>query len=293
MPAGSTTSLPPSSHAVPRIEIESLDMIPFSESFSGLFENENDDDDESDDQEKTGNDDEQETNKNEMSYYVEQYSDVKDLDPEWNDDDIAEIMVLSPKQQRYSTLPTISEEHDILSLASSNEAHCSQLLPQEDPAVTLADFDIMPTSEYPMLCRKRSSNKVYVIKALSPGWYTEKSVMESVRALCAPFLEHLERYFQVDGLSSLHAANLVHRDLTPFNIFIDHTGHVVLSNFGNAILISADTQGAMPPSAAMEYQPPKFYWVGRTTLRSIAGRSALCCISCWSARSVYTPTFCS
>ncbi|KAF8150481.1 kinase-like domain-containing protein [Mycena galopus ATCC 62051] len=149
-----------------------------------------------------------------------------------------------------------------------------------------------------MLCMKRSSNNVYVIKAVNPGSHAEKSVMEAVRALSAPFVEYLHWSFPgvgdgeegriylvseshsgenlaalvtnsgplpctealyyacevVDGLSSLHAANIIHRDVTPFNIFVDHTGHVVLTNFSNATIISND---APPPSAGMEYQAPE------------------------------------
>ncbi|KAJ7350678.1 kinase-like domain-containing protein [Mycena albidolilacea] len=201
-------------------------------------------------------------------------------------------MVLSPKPQRYSTLPTISEEHDVLSLAS-NEAHCSQPSPQAEHDIALANFDIIPSSGYPTLCRKRSGNTVYTIKASSHMSHTEKSVLDSVRALCAPFVESVYWSFGeegqvylvseprsdanlatlvknsgpvasadvlyyacevVDALSSLHAANIIHRDLTPFNVFVDHTGHIVLSNFSNAMMISAD---APSQSAAMEYQAPE------------------------------------
>ncbi|KAJ7270102.1 kinase-like domain-containing protein [Mycena haematopus] len=308
---GSTTSLSTTSHAIPRIEIESLDMVPFSESFSGLFENEKDDNNE---ESRDMNEDEQKY-KNEMSYNVEQYSDVQELYPEWDDDDVAEIMVLSPKQQRYSTLPTISEENDVLSLAS-NEAYCSQPLPPGERAVTLADFDIIPTAGYPILCRKRSSNNVYVIKAIDSGAHTEESIMKSIRALRVPFVEYLCWSFPgvgdgeegrlylvseshsgeslatlvkgsgpvafadmlhyacevVVGLMALHAANIIHRDITPFNIFVDHAGHAVLTNFSNATTICDDAPCGMPPSAAMEYQAPEM-------LLGWAHNSA---VDCWS-----------
>ncbi|KAJ7503096.1 kinase-like domain-containing protein [Mycena galericulata] len=288
---GSTTALP---QTVPRIEIESLDMIPFSDSFSGLFRDSNDRDGESDD-ERVDYNDERQTNMIDMSYNVEQFSDVRDLDPEWDDEDVAEVMVLSPKQ-RYSTLPTISEENDAFSL-ESNEAHCSQTSPPADSSVTLADFDIIPTSGYPMLCRKRSTEKVYIIKALE--LCEEQTVMACIRTLHAPFLERVHWSFPgvaqgeegrtylvseshsgnlmslmksgriaaadalfyiceiVDGISSLHAANIIHRDLTPANIFIDHTGHIALSNFCNAAVLTANKQRSMPPSAAIEYQAPE------------------------------------
>ncbi|KAJ6497514.1 kinase-like domain-containing protein [Mycena sanguinolenta] len=309
---GSTTTLSDISPAiVPRIELESFDMIPFSESFSGLFENENDDDD---DERNDINGDEPQTNRNDMSYDVEQYSDIQDLYPEWDDDDVAEIMVLSPKPQQYSTLPTISEENDVLSLAS-NEAYCSQPLPSGEHAVTLADFDTIPTAAYPMLCRKRSSNNVYVIKAINPGSHTEESILESVRVLRASFVEQLCWRFPgvgddeegrvylvseshsseslatlvkssgpvacagalyyacevVDGLSSLHAANIIHRDVSPFNVFVDNAGHLVLTNFCNAAKIGDDAYG-MPSSAALEYQAPEI-------LLGWAHDSA---VDCWS-----------
>ncbi|KAJ7104578.1 kinase-like domain-containing protein [Mycena crocata] len=306
---GSTTTLPLPHATVPRIEFESLNMIPFSESFSGLFDgkdNNDDDYDESDDDEPGDaepyddvNDDEEpddhegQMNKNEMSYNVEQYFNVKDLDPEWDDDDVEEVMVLSPKQQRYSALPTISEEHDVFSIVS-HEARCSESLPYEDPPVTLADFDIIPTAGYPMLCRKRSTREVFVIKASSTETHS-KQVLEAIRDLRAPFHERihwsfpgeegttylvLESYTDgslvtlvsskslaptdallyiceiVDGISSLHAANIIHRDLTPSNILIDHRGHIVLSNFCNAIMLPADKH-CMPSTASIEYQAPE------------------------------------
>ncbi|KAJ7125257.1 kinase-like domain-containing protein [Mycena epipterygia] len=290
---GSTTALSASPHTVPRIEIHSLDMIPFSDSFSGLFE-EYDDGDEDGENEDEVIDHDQQT-RNEMSYNVEQFSNVKDLDPAWDDDDVEEVMVLSPKQQQYSKLSTISEEHDACCDRSS------QISLQADPVVTLADFDIIPTSEYPVLCRRRSTNKVYVIKALEPSStssepHIEQVVMEAIRALRAPFLERvhwsfpgvidsergrtylvLESHsggslmslmnsgpispadvlFYVDGISFLHAANIIHRDLTPSNIIVDRTGHIVLSNFCNATMLTANKRCTMPPSAAMEYQAPE------------------------------------
>ncbi|KAJ6590004.1 kinase-like domain-containing protein [Mycena vulgaris] len=155
-----------------------------------------------------------------------------------------------------------------------------------------------------MLCRRRSTNKAYVIKALDPCTggepHIEQAVMEVIRALRAPFLERVLWRFPgvaddeegrvylvleshsggslialvnsspiartnalfyaceiVDGLSSMHAANIIHRDLTPSNIYIDNTGHIVLSNFCNATLLSSNKQRSMPPSAAMEYQAPE------------------------------------
>ncbi|KAJ7725673.1 kinase-like domain-containing protein, partial [Mycena maculata] len=61
----------------------------------------------------------------------------------------------------------------------------------------------------------------------------------------------------VEGVSSLHAANIIHRDLTPSNIFIDHKGHIILSNFCNAAFLAANKQCSTPPSAAIEYQAPE------------------------------------
>ncbi|KAK7057679.1 AGC/AKT protein kinase [Favolaschia claudopus] len=287
---GSTTTLTTISSAVPHIDIDSLDMIPFSESFSGLLEGDDDGD-------GTNDDDYEQRMKSEMSYDVEQFSNIMDVDPEWDDDDVAEIMFLSPKQQRYSTLPTITEE---LSMAS-NEASSSLISPQEpeEPkqAVSLADFDIIPTTDYPMLCRRRSSNKVYVIKALNSHAHAEESVMESLRALCPIFVEHVSWTFSgeegriylvsethsnenlatlvqssgplshadtlfyaceiVEGLTSLHTAHIVHRNLTPFNIFLDSTGHLVLSNFSNATVLSIGTRCEATPSPAVEYQAPE------------------------------------
>lgn len=108
-------------------------------------------------------------------------------------------MVLSPKQQQYTKLSTISEEHDGCC------DRCSQMSLQADPVVTWADFDIIPTSLYPVLCRRRSTNKVYIIKALEPSTssepHIEQVVMEAIRALRAPFLERIHWSFPgvIDG----------------------------------------------------------------------------------------------
>ncbi|KAJ7189568.1 hypothetical protein GGX14DRAFT_609050 [Mycena pura] len=276
------------------------------ESFSGLFEKYNGDDsdndsdsdddeyDDSDDPHYGGNDCELPTNKYEMSYTVEQFSDIRELDPEWDDADIEEVMVLSPKQ-RHSKLPTISEEYNTLSLAAHLD--CSESLPQ---TITSTEFEILPTSGGPIHCRKRSTNKLYVVKALNPGMH-EKAVMDAIRGLCAPFVERLHWILPgftddevgsvyvvldssysdsldavvkskslspadvlfyacevADAISSLKAASIIHRDLAPSNIFVDDAGHIVLSNFRNATMFSTATMCCMPPpNAAIAYQAPE------------------------------------
>ncbi|KAJ7072710.1 kinase-like domain-containing protein [Mycena amicta] len=309
---GSAINLLDTSPSGPHIDSLSLDITPFSESFSALIgglddendtaSNDRDLEDAYDDCGRTQHDaDEMQLKQHEdLSYYVEQYSDVNELDPAWDDEDVQEIMILSPKQRR-SKLPTISEEHDALSLAS-NEAHCSESIPQTGRPIALTDFDIIPTSEYPMLCRKRSTNEIYAIKALNPGLDLEKLVMETIRRVDAPFLERLQWSFSgvaegeegriylildskhreslvslvnagplsvadvqfyacelVDAISSLHNANIVHRDLTPFNVFVDDDGHILISNFCNAVILSKGPQVSPPSSSAIEYQSPEIF----------------------------------
>ncbi|KAJ7287046.1 hypothetical protein C8J57DRAFT_1495527 [Mycena rebaudengoi] len=277
---GSTTTLSAISPVVPRIEIEALDTIPFSESFTGLFDDERD---VGDDNESLDDEPERDHHDNNMSYNVEQFSNIQYLDAEWDDEDVEEVMVLSPKQSRYSALSTISEERE--TLGHSCPASCSSVVAQIDSTVTLADFDILPASGYPMLCRKRSTNKV----------------MEAVNALDTPFLDRVHWSFVgvgdadegrvylvleshgggnlldlvnsqrmtasdalfyaceiVDGVHSLHGANIIHRALTPSNIIVDNTGHIVLCNFSSAVFVSSSqVQGNKSPSAAIENQAPE------------------------------------
>ncbi|KAF7315035.1 AGC/AKT protein kinase [Mycena indigotica] len=274
----------------PHIDIDllSLDMTPFSESFSGLIDGLDDYDDL-----RSTHDNERHE---EPSYDVEQYSNVNEFDPEWDDEDVEEVMVLTQKQ-RHSTLPTIREEQDAVSLASHDG-----ITPHTSRRVSLTDFDIIPTSTYPMLCRKRSTSRLYAIKTLDPGFLDENTILESIAALEVPFLERLtwslpgvadgdegriylileyncreslaslvnagslaaiDAHFYacelVDALSSLHDANIVHRDLTPFNIFIDNSGHILLSNFSNATILAQGRQSSLPASATLEYQAPEVF----------------------------------
>jgi hypothetical protein len=126
-------------------------------------------------------------------------------------------MVLSSKQHR--CLPTISEERDGLSTVSTD----IQTLPQTG-LVTLADFDIIPSSGYPMLCRKRSTKKVYVIKALEPCTrqepHIEQAVMEVIHELRSPFLERVHWSFPgvLDGDESRTYLVLVRR-CSPFGSY--------------------------------------------------------------------------
>ncbi|KAF7296067.1 AGC/AKT protein kinase [Mycena kentingensis (nom. inval.)] len=283
-----------------QIDSLALDTTPFSESFSGLIDIEGTENDEPIDASflhaLDDEDDIQLQKQEEISYYVEQYSDVNELDPDWDDDDVAEVMVLSPKQ-RTIALPTISEEYDARSIAS-DEAHCSA----PKGVVTLADFEMIPTSEYPMLCRERSTNKLYAIKALNRGLHLEKNIMETIRELDMPFLERLQWtlpgsedekegriYLILDSsysetiasvitermlpvadvhfyacelvaaLACLHDASIVHRDITPFNVFLDDTGHILLANFCNATILCDGRQTSSPESAAIEYQAPEVF----------------------------------
>ncbi|CAK5266081.1 unnamed protein product, partial [Mycena citricolor] len=222
-----------------------------------------------------------------------------DLDPDWDDDDIAEVMVLSRNLKHWPTrLPTIAEELDTSSFIASSGSDHTRHTP---PCATLADFEIIATSEYPKKCRRRSGSKFYVIKSLASGMLAEKLVMESIREIDSPFLDRLRWAFSVpgdctylvldfhsevtvativqdnplntveamffacelvEGIGSLHLANIAHRDITPANVLIDRTGHVVLSDFSNAVFLSGSPpcHDCPPLSSAVEFQAPEITW---------------------------------
>ncbi|KAL0955961.1 hypothetical protein HGRIS_002143 [Hohenbuehelia grisea] len=72
--------------ATPQLELDEMDTSPFSESFSGIFEDSH-----------ILHPVDTITEKDERSFDVRRITDLKQLDPSWNDDEIDEVVILSPK----------------------------------------------------------------------------------------------------------------------------------------------------------------------------------------------------
>ncbi|KAJ3508766.1 hypothetical protein NLJ89_g5573 [Agrocybe chaxingu] len=199
---------------------------------------------------------------------LQNITNLKDIDPSWQHDEIEEIVVMSSK--RPSALPTIREE-----VAETKTGI---------PAATLSDFafeisDLMPKTDRSttsQLCVRRDTGKKYVIKkkraAIGSQWL-EQTVLEELTGLSVPFVSPLHWVFHekeymyivldhntggslmdlinqhgplgshravfhaselVSGISSLHSAGIIHRNLDPQNILFDSTGHIVITGFSCA-----------------------------------------------------------
>ncbi|PBK89210.1 kinase-like protein [Armillaria gallica] len=230
-------------------DIEDFDDTPFSESFSasGWIDD-------------TGN-------KVDTSYNIERITDIKAVVPEWDDEEVDEIIVMSPKE--YHPLPTILEDAD----EPGNGTGAS---------LTISDFEII-SGHAGNVCRRRSNGKVFALKrvtrqAVSPPRHT--MILEAVNRLYAPFLVKMHWSFAdndslcmildnghagdlltfissrkqfdpnhaqfyacelVEGLSSLLSAGIIHRALRPENVMIDAEGHIMLTGFDDAVMLGEDS----------------------------------------------------
>ncbi|KAK0506644.1 kinase-like domain-containing protein [Armillaria luteobubalina] len=241
-----SVDLPP---ALSLHDIEDFDDTPFSESFSasGWIEG-------------TGN-------MADASYSIERITDIKAVVPEWDDEEVDEIIVMSPKE--YHPLPTILEDAD----ETGNGTKVS---------LTMNDFEIF-SGHAGDVCRRRSNGKVFALKrvtrqAATPPRHT--MILEAVNRLYAPFLVRMHWSFAdndslcmildnghagdlltfissrklfdpnhaqfyacelVEALSSLLSAGIIHRALRPENVMIDAEGHIMLTGFDDAVMLGEDS----------------------------------------------------
>ncbi|KAL0573519.1 hypothetical protein V5O48_008440 [Marasmius crinis-equi] len=238
----------------PSIEIDHFDASPFSESFSGML-----------DEEAMGSPERSlgTTRDAETSFLIEQITDLKEIDPEWDDEEIEEILVLSPKMP--NRLSTIMED-------------LHELDKKTNSIFTLVDFDFVSEDATGMcLVRKRDTQQTYNMKRFkttsSHSWPPELSILEMINDREAPFLPKISwRVFEegsfslimdsypggsvleyvetngplpflhallyasefVEALSVIHAAGIQHSNITPENLMIDARGHIVLVGFEHA-----------------------------------------------------------
>ncbi|KAF9050813.1 kinase-like protein [Hymenopellis radicata] len=227
-------------------DIDSFDDTPFSESFSGWMETERPDAD--------------------KSYNIEQITDIQQLLPDWEDDDVDEIMVMSPKPRQRESLTTIYEDANDVAYGTKRN-------------VTMNEFEVLEGPLHQTLCRRRSTGKIFALKRAKPSEHTSSqklSIMDAVNGLYAPFLARMQCNFidndilhivldaglggdlfsfvspkkqlkpglvllyaseLVEALNSLHLSGIVHRTVCPENIYIDSEGHILLSGFDDAAFL--------------------------------------------------------
>uniref|UniRef100_A0A0W0F726 Putative AGC/AGC-Unique protein kinase n=1 Tax=Moniliophthora roreri TaxID=221103 RepID=A0A0W0F726_MONRR len=196
----------------------------------------------------------------------DQIKDIREIVPEWDDDEVDEIIVLfsKPKNKMPNRLSTIMED-------------LKELDKKQSSNFSLAEFDFLPSiprNGNLMVIRKRDTKQRYTFKRFkttpSHTWPVELSVLEMINDRDAQFLpqicwrifedgcfsvilnfypsgnlssyvtsrgplspEHTLVYAAelVEGLSVIHATGIHHRNVTPENIMIDATGHLVLVGF--------------------------------------------------------------
>ncbi|KAH9478286.1 Serine/threonine-protein kinase AtPK2/AtPK19 [Psilocybe cubensis] len=204
----------------------------------------------------------------EASYEIENYPNVKHIDPEWKHDEIEEIVVVSPKRANAFDLSTIHEEPSVLQV----------------PSACLADFDIVKTDICSNVgpafkvgvCTRKDNGQRYVIKrkqTRNDSSWSEKVVLEMLASLSTPFVETIRWSFRneeyvyivldtyvagtlldlvnhhgplgshkatfyaselVCAILSLHNAGIMHKDLDPRSVSLDTDGHIVITHFSRA-----------------------------------------------------------
>ncbi|KAF8168459.1 hypothetical protein B0H34DRAFT_855162 [Crassisporium funariophilum] len=245
----------------PRLEVNEFDLVPFSHNFGDLFEGLGLHIPETPIQKcvAQGGPD--------ISYDIQNFTNIREINPEWAQDEIEEIIVLSSKRPS-SNLPTIQEDQ--------MESSCAAI-----PTAALSDFDLGMCQTLsgtncmtdPKPCTKRDTNKRYMVqsgKANSGAVRLEQAILETLTELSTAFLPSLLWAFQsgeqiylvtdyyangsllefinkhgslvsnralflaaeiASAVSALHGVGIVHRDLNPANVMLDADGHVVLTNF--------------------------------------------------------------
>ncbi|KAF8972506.1 kinase-like domain-containing protein [Flammula alnicola] len=296
--------------ATPRLEIGEIEAEPFSRNFADLFDGLGLQMSAPEAQEHSiiGNPD--------ISYDIENFTNIKEIIPDWQHHEIEEIVVMSSK--RPSALSIIHEDH--------GESRCTII-----PTAALSEFDFefeafdrVPTKGSignATACVRRDTGKKYMIKrkrATRNSPWSEQTILETLTNMALPFIswvrwsfysgEHiyvvtdhlpegnlmdlvnqqgpLGSYHAVSyaselavAVSSLHAAGIVHRDLEPRNVQLDGQGHIVLTNFGRAEFM---TQAAIPPqrnSSMVEFDSTMMGYRAPEILLGWAHDSA---VDCWS-----------
>ncbi|KAH0590067.1 hypothetical protein H2248_000244 [Termitomyces sp. 'cryptogamus'] len=249
--------------ALPRLEIASLDTSPFSNSFHGLIEEDSD---------LLNWRQGPEANDQDISYDIERYSNMKELVPGWDDDDVDEILVMCPKTER--KLTTIEEEESRVQ------------------SMSLADFEPLPhhlrAANGDPLYRNHETGRLYVLKGFpkrNNKPTSEMNVLEILMDIKASFLPRIycsfgkedflymameyysretmkeiissegalkperARFFACEilqALTVLHAAGIIHRDLRPENIIIDNAGHLIVEGFESSEILPYSNKSRDP-----------------------------------------------
>ncbi|KAJ3802301.1 hypothetical protein GGU11DRAFT_35686 [Lentinula aff. detonsa] len=175
---------------IPCIDIDPIDETPFSESFSGMF-------DHGELYNTTSK------SNNEMSYYLDQITDIQDVDSDWGDDDIDEILVISRKNRTNERLNKTPSTNNVDSRKHKRLLNNVFSLSEFDCISNMVDLRQSTSGTHAV--RKRDTNRVYLMKAFnatpSLKWPFELRLLEMLTELDCAFLPCiLRRIFEHQAL---------------------------------------------------------------------------------------------
>ncbi|KAK7688059.1 hypothetical protein QCA50_008429 [Cerrena zonata] len=132
----------------------------------------------------------------ERSFEIEQVTDIREIDPEWDDEDIDEIIVISPKKRRVKALSIIPEDPEASKKFEKIDATYFQTLRLISSTQTHKVF----------LCKKLESAKVLTMKVIPTGQRglsasvhslaKEQSMLKYITQLGLPLVQRLQYSFQ-------------------------------------------------------------------------------------------------
>src|SRR3984957_7964552 len=168
---------------------------------------------------------------------------------------------------------------------------------QDNPSLILA---VAPTAAQPSPQSLRRLEHEYSLAAeLDPAWAAKPLAItrhegRTILLLNDPGGEPLDRFLERDhgqpleltrflrvaislarAVGQVHGRGLIHKDIKPANVLVDHTGNVWLTGFGIASQLPSERQSPVPPeiiSGTLAYMAPE--QTGRMN-RSMDGRSDL------------------
>ena len=139
----------------------------------------------------------------------------------------------------------------------------------------------------PMLDAGEEDGRPYCAMQLIPGRSLKQEIEAGAMQPTPAFFREVAGL--ADGLATLHAAGIVHRDVKPSNILVDPTGRMILTDFGLArsdldvsVTETGSTLGTLPYLAPERLSDPDagptpgadVYALGATLYEMLAGRPA-------------------
>ncbi|KAI5123727.1 hypothetical protein M0805_000320 [Coniferiporia weirii] len=228
------------------------------------------------------------------SFRIQRITNIKEIDPQWEHDEIEEIMVISPRaKNRSSFLDLGTINHRPFSISNFETL---QVVGKESSTQTVIARSCVNSGIYAI----KTTRKCLVSSpTLLSRICSEQACLRVATEGGSPFLPKLYRSFQdetrlymildtfpggsiatyidregplppsnacfyaseiVEALSHLHSLCIVHRDVKPENIMIAADGHIILNDFSCAKMINryeSEYFSATPNCVTKEFEAPE------------------------------------